>query len=177
MKRSSSFSLLFEPPPDDCIRSPWGCVNILQYTTFKMYCLFLNPDFILPWPVWRLVFSFSRARYHLPTYKSLAGTCRLFRRLLKSISRPKPVLHLNPWVSKYLGIGELNNTSQVSFQQLKDAAGPYSGLALTGNDDIMYGCVPAEKTVLTLRHEAFGCFTLLDIHYVVNSDHCKFAGY
>lgn len=141
---------------------------LIIYNLFGFYFL----DYILPWPVWKRVITLASS--HLPTYKSVAGTCRLFRRLLRNIPRPRPLIHLNPWVSVYLGLGHSSHTATVRYRQLVDAAGPYSGISLSCSDDVLSG-VDIDSTVLTLRQGMFGWYSILDIHTLRNTHHSKCA--
>lgn len=73
-------------------------------------------------------------------------------------------MHVNSWVSNYLGFGLINESVVVGYRQLVEAAGPFSGLTVHLLEDTLQG-VDIDRTVLTLRREAFGQFTLKDIHY------------
>lgn len=82
------------------------------------------------------------------------------------------MIHFNPWVSRYLGLGHGTRTATVAYKQLINAAGPYSGVSFSCKDTVLAG-MEVDNTVLTLRAEAFGWYSVLDIHTVANADHCK----
>ena len=148
------------------------CISLLLWLSF---CF---PDAALPNELWALIFRLAVGCHDTLTYRSLMLVSKRFRDLALIIPKPAhlPKFYLSPHHIRDLKIkADSRCLNFISYKQLLDVTGPYSGVAITIPPLLQQDHI-SESTVFTLRHNGFGWFYIIGAQEndPLAMAHCKF---
>lgn len=116
----------------------------------------------LPSEIWAKIFREAVGFDYIATYKSLCSVSTSTRHLMKSIiDMPRPKVHINEEVASLLNISPLACRVFISYRQLIEASGPYSGLSLRLREVTCNA--PPDNTIIVTEYRSFGDQSIVDV--------------
>lgn len=137
----------------------------------------------LPVEIWAKIFQYASGKHGVETYFAISMVNKHFHNIIALVPRPlpKPKIYLSDYIINELGIVPMttprHSQHMISYQQLLDIAGPYSGVGLKLPSLLEDNNMVVEETVLVIQYGGRGWFELLSTQQNPKSlmNYCKQA--